>query len=62
MPFASSVMLAVMGTQLGAQLVGPGWMLLGDLYLKKKWREKTLGLGGFVCTHFAENEHKCGEK
>lgn len=36
MPFASPVMLAVMGTQLGAQLVGPGWMLLGDLYLKKK--------------------------
>lgn len=50
MPFASSVMLAVMGTQLGAQLVGPGWMLLGDLYLRKKWREKPWGLEDlFAC-------------
>lgn len=46
MPFASSAMLVVMGTQLGAQLVGPGWMLLGDLYLKKKWREEPWGSEG----------------
>lgn len=50
MPFASSAMLVVMGTQLGAQLVGPGWMLLGDLYLKKKWREEPWGSEGlFAC-------------
>lgn len=30
-------------------------MLLGDSYLKGRWKEKPEGLKGFVCMHLAVN-------
>lgn len=30
-------------------------MLLGDSYLKGKWKEKPEGLKGFACMHLAVN-------